>query len=289
MENTQFVSVIFPTLDRGEILVNSIKDILKQDYPSFEIIVVDQTEHQEKEVIDFMKSNPKIKYIHITKKSLPHARNVAATKAKGEILLFLDDDIRIKDPNFISYHQRNFKGNVGLVGGRVVSDFSLKAPDYKETGKLKFFGLKKITHFDGIRKQEIDHAPGGNMSVYKEVFKKVGGYKEIYGGNAHLEETDFCLRVKRAGLKIIFEPKAVLQHLQYQSGGCRVQDIYELRYWINHNYVFFILENYGKLVFVMLAVRQFFWALLSAIKRTEFKMFKVMFSATIDGYRDYYA
>lgn len=126
------------------------------------------------------------------------------------------------------------------------------------------------------------------MSLKKELYKKIGGYKNIYGGNAHLEETDFSLRVKRAGYKIIFEPKAIIRHLRYQSGGNRTKDIYNLRYWITHNYIIFMLENYNPLVAIVLALRQFIWAVLAFTKRGfDGKMFQSIAQGTIDGFRDY--
>lgn len=284
---TKFVSVIFPTLDRDEILLDSLLDVLKQDYPAYEIIVVDQTKSPKREVLEFVQKNQqKINYIHLMQKGSPNARNVAAKAAKGEILIFLDDDIRINQIDFIAKHVRNYQDErVGLVGGRVVETSGRQRGNQDEVGKLKFWGLKKITHFDSKRRQEIDHAPGGNLSVRKEIYFAVDGFKTIYGGNAHLEETDFSLQVKRAGHKLIFEPEASLIHLHFNSGGNRVADIYTLRYWIARNYIVFALENYGRAVATLLAVRELCWAVLSTIKRREIKMFKVMSRGVLDGYR----
>ena len=286
---SKLVSVIFPTLDREKALIFSLKDILAQNYQRLEIIVADQTEVPSKKVLEFCEIHrDKIKYLHLKEKGSPNARNVAVKEAKGEILFFFDDDIKIENSDLISDHLKNYEDvKVGLVGGRVLDDLDAKPSGDATTGRLKFWGLKKITHFDSTKRQEIDHAPGGNMSVKKSIFKKVGGYKTLYPGNAHLEETDFSLRVKRAGYKLVFEPKAVLRHLHFVHGGNRVKDIYALRYWIAHNYIIFELENYGKLPTAILAVRQICWGLLSSIKRGELKMFKTMFSATINGYRYY--
>jgi len=55
--------------------------------------------------------------------------------------------------------------------------------------------------------------------------------------------------VKRAGYKAVFEPMAVLKHLQVPSGGNRAQDIYDFRYWLVKNFVVFYLKNYPKILF----------------------------------------
>jgi len=276
------VSIIIPTLDRQNILINTLKDVLKQDYPDFEIIVVDQTKEPSSSLKDFISKYSQIKYIHLDKKSSPLARNIGVKNASGEIVLFLDDDVEIRDPEFISYHTVNFVDNVGAVGGRVVYDFKDHS-NCRAVGRLQYFGLKEITNFNSTFKTEIDHAPGGNLSCYRQVFESVGGFSEIYKGNAHMEETDFCLRVKRAGYKLIFEPKAVLRHLQVGYGGNRADDLYQFRYWLVHNFIVFYLKNYPKILFPLCFMKELTWALGSAIKRGDGKMFKMMFKAIRDG------
>ena len=282
------VTVIIPTLDRSTILLSTLKDLLKQQYPNFDIIVVDQTNLPAKKVMEFIKKNPPIiKYIHLQKKSSPHARNVGAKKATGEIVLFLDDDVEIKDPNFIQYHVDVYQDEkVGLVGGRVIYN-SQEQPKYQEVGKIKYFGLQEITHFDSVIKTAIDHAAGGNFSCFRELYHEVGGFREIYKGNAHMEETDFCLRVKRTGCQLIFEPKAVVLHLQYPSGGNRIENIYEFRYWLVHNNTLFYLINFPKVLFPLYLLKQIIWASLSSIKRQDIKMFKTMTTAIFNGMRYY--
>lgn len=281
------VSVIIPTVNRSVVLLNTLQDLLKQNYQDFEIIVVDQTDHPKKELLDFIKKNHQIKYVHETRKSSPHARNIGVKNAQGEIILFLDDDVEIKDKNFIKYHLDNYQtSKISLVGGRVIYNWN----DHRalsQVGRLKYWGLKEVTNFDSTIKTEIDHAPGGNLSCYKKIFLAVGGFGEVYKGLAHMEETDFCLRVKRAGYKMIFEPKAVLRHLQAPSGGNRAGDIYEFRYWLVHNYVVFYLKNYPKVLFPLCFVKEFIWALGSGLKRGDLKMFKIMYTAIVDGMKYY--
>ena len=283
------VSIIIPSLDRNKVLISTLRDLLKQNYPNFEIIVVDQTESPNRKFLDFIESHKsKINYINEKKKSSPHARNVGVKLATGEIVLFLDDDVEIKNQKFIQYHVRNFTDlKVGLVGGRVMHLTDGKVPAKLEVGRLKFWGLKEVTHFNATKKSEIDHAAGGNFSVYKKIYGQVGGFAEIYKGNAHMEETDFSLRVKRAGYKLIFEPKAVLLHLQHNQGGNRTRDIYEFRYWLVHNSTVFYLKHYPRVLFPLFFGNKFFWTVTSSLKRRDMKMFRTMFGAIIDGYKYY--
>lgn len=279
------VSVIIPTVDRSKILISTLRDLLKQNYPLFEIIVVDQTINPGQKLLDFIKLHKaKIKYIPEKKKSSPHARNIGVEQANGEIVIFLDDDVEIKSQKFIQYHVQNYTdNNTGLVGGRVIHRTDGRVPKKMDVGRLKFWGLKEVTHFNATQKVEIDHAAGGNFSVYKNIYNQVGGFAEIYKGNAHMEETDFCLRVKRAGYRSIFEPKAVMLHLQHNKGGNRTSDIYEFRYWLVHNSTVFYLKHYPGVLFPLFFGNKFFWTVTSSLKRRDIKMFRTMFGAIIDG------
>lgn len=283
------VSVIIPTLGREEALLNTVTDLIDLEYPGLEIIVIDQTEKSSLRVLDFIHQHQKIiNYIRTNHKSSPKARNLGVKNAIGEILLFVDDDVAIRENNFINYHLENYKDTrVGMVGGRVVYDFKEEPPNKKNAGKLKFLGLKEVTNFNSDLRQEIDFVYGCNFSCRKSVYRAVGGYNDIYIGNAHMEETDLSQQVKKAGYKIVFDPKAVLRHVRTETGGNRVNDIYEFRYWLVHNETVFYLKNYPKALFPLFFVTKFLWAISSGIKRMDMKMFRKMYGAMIDGKRYY--
>jgi cellulose synthase/poly-beta-1,6-N-acetylglucosamine synthase-like glycosyltransferase len=85
-----FISVIIPTYGREEPLVRSIEDVLKQDYPHFEVIVVDQTRSHTPAVQTFLTETAaagKIQLHTLEWASLPGARNFAVRRAKGDVTL----------------------------------------------------------------------------------------------------------------------------------------------------------------------------------------------------------
>ncbi len=284
------VSIIIPTLNRGKQLLNTIQDILKQHYAKFEIIIVDQTLNQDWQVKKYFRDyngKNEVKYIHIKEKGTPNAKNVGANAAKGDILIFLDDDIVIKRNDFIAQHVSNYENpKVGAVGGRVLMNSDRDINEIKEVGKFKYFGLVEITNFNANFRTEIDHVYGCNQSYRREAFVKAGGFKKIFKGNAHYEEADLSMRVKKAGYIIIFDPLAELFHL-HSVGGCRVKNEYELRYWLIHNATLFYLRNYPHYFFIVYFFKQFFWALFSGIKRLDYHMFAIMIEALYQGKKYY--
>ncbi len=49
---------------------------------------------------------------------------------------------------------------------------------------------------------------------YYKTFMKAGKFDGRFGGSAHLEETDMCIRIRKAGYRLVFDPEAELVHLK---------------------------------------------------------------------------
>ncbi|HSX18655.1 MAG TPA: glycosyltransferase family 2 protein [Candidatus Saccharimonadales bacterium] len=90
-------------------------------------------------------------------------------------------------------------------------------------------GVDEIDKGQFSKSREIDMATGAALFVKREVFEKIGYFDEKYF--LYLEDMDFCVRAKKSGFKIIFEPKAVLWHKNAgsSSSGSQLQDYYITR------------------------------------------------------------
>jgi len=66
-------------------------------------------------------------------------------------------------------------------------------------------------------KKETDFASGCCMLIKKEIVEKIGLFDKKYF--MYLEDVDYCLRVKKAGYKIIYQPKAIIWHKNASSSG----------------------------------------------------------------------
>ena len=87
------VSVIIPTRNRTEILNKCLDSLYAQDYPNFEVIMIDaSTNHDTEKIIK--EQYPQVKYIPFLHKAnmRPQSKNLGIEAAKGEILAFIDDD-----------------------------------------------------------------------------------------------------------------------------------------------------------------------------------------------------
>lgn len=91
-EDLIFFSVIIPTYNRADFILNTVNSLLDQTYANFEIIVVDDGSTDETEKIIFSVKNEKLKYYKKENGERGAARNFGANLAKGEYLNFFDSD-----------------------------------------------------------------------------------------------------------------------------------------------------------------------------------------------------
>ena len=186
-------SIIIPTLNRHEIILQTLKYFENQTDSNFEIILVDQSD----ELLNFKKLPKKlakkIKYIQLTLKSAANARNVGAQQAKGDILIFIDDDVQF-DENFIESHIKSYYGNISAVQG-----FVRQMRDIREGLKNRFrvsnFFLTPVNKYKPLEKQKVNDLIGCNFSVKRKIFLKLGGMDLNYIGNGYFEESDFAYRL----------------------------------------------------------------------------------------------
>jgi GT2 family glycosyltransferase len=252
-----FISVVIPTYGREEPLKDSIVDALKQDYCNYEILVVDQTVQHQPEIQAFLEEQAaagKIQWHRLNWASLPGARNYAARRAKGEVILFIDDDVQM-EPGFLTAHAKNYINNpeIGAVAGRVFD--RMKLGDSGGDLEIDFLPPEAMDpgiawyHIDlvhTIKPQQVLTARGCNMSFRREIFIKHGlHFDERFRGSAVREESDFCLRLRQTGYKIWYDPDAYLIHLGEETGGCHDISMRSLKYQITfyHNHFLMGLKN----------------------------------------------
>jgi GT2 family glycosyltransferase len=255
--NVPAISVIVPTYGREEPLRDTLKDVLAQDYPDFEVIVVDQTPTHEPETeacLQQLADAGNIQWLRVDWASLPGARNYAIERSRGEILLFIDDDVQLP-AGYLSAHARNYQDNpkIGAVAGRVFDRMKLS----DSGGGLTIATLPPEAMDPGIawyhidlvhttQPQQVLSARGCNMSFRREVFEQHGlRFDERFRGSAVREESDFCLRFRQTGYIIWYDPQAALVHLGEETGGCHDISTRSLQYQVTfyHNHFFMGLKN----------------------------------------------
>jgi GT2 family glycosyltransferase len=94
--------------------------------------------------------------------------------------------------------------------------------------------------------QRVISARGCNMSFRREIFTKYNvWFDERFRGSAVREESDFCLRLRKTGYEIWYDPEANLIHLGEETGGCHDISTRSLKYQFTfyHNHFLMALKN----------------------------------------------
>ncbi|NJL23495.1 MAG: glycosyltransferase [Leptolyngbyaceae cyanobacterium SM1_3_5] len=248
------ISVIIPTYQREAVLCGTIASLLEQDDSAYEVLIIDQQprhEAQTQRYLEELAAIEKIRWYQVGWASLPGARNFGIRRSRGEIVLFLDDDV-ILPAGFLAAHRRNYdRAEVGAVAGRVFDRQKLAEAEF-EIQDLPLeaidpaIGWYSVDLVHTVKAQPVLTARGCNMSFRREVFTKFGlRFDERFGGSAVREESDICLQLRQTNLQIWYDPIAHLIHLGEETGGCHELDTRSPRYQITfyHNHFWLGIKN----------------------------------------------
>lgn len=243
------VSVVIITRNRPQMVQDCLEHLRKQTVSPGEIIVVDSSTGEDTQAE--LDGYPEVVRLRIPdgRNNMPQARNLGIEHARGEIIAFIDDDSMVREGWLRHLVDGYSLPDVGGVGGRVVDEYEDTRVNLQDQriGLVRESGL--ITANFGLdpgHPVEVDHYRGCNMSFRKDALLPIGGFDHNYTGGNTLEETDVCIRVKRAGYRLIFEPRAVVDHLGVRWLGFqkRAPGILEFFHGTK-NYAYFFFKNFG--------------------------------------------
>lgn len=200
IEVSPHISVIIPTLNRYDYLKDVLKDLEKQDYQNFEVIVVDQSKPFRS---DFYKAfQLDIHVVYQEEKALWLARHTAIKQSKGDYMLLFDDDSRV-DAHWISSHLKCldfFKADIS--SGVSISKVGAEVPEH-----YSFFRVS-------------DQLDTGNVLIKKSVFNAIGLFDRQFE-KQRMGDGEFGLRTYLHGYLNVSNPYAKRLHLKVGSGGLR--------------------------------------------------------------------
>ena len=246
-------SIIIPVNNQLEYTQKCL-DALRKNTPedSYEIIIVNNgSSDGTKEYLKVLKGNVKI-ISNKMNSGFAKACNQGARQADGKYLVFLNNDT-IPQENWLPALAETLKrDNVGIVGSKLVfpdktiqhagvvfTDSSLPYHIYE--------GLPE--HLDFLnREEEYSAVTGACLGIRKELFFQIGMFDEAYLNG--LEDIDLCLKIKKLGKKVIYQPKSELIHFASRTEGRqnhmpRNRQIFlnKWRQWIRRDDFHYYLKN----------------------------------------------
>lgn len=194
------VAVIIPTLNRYACLKDVLKDLEKQDYKNFEVIIIDQSEPFKEDFFNGFQLD--IHLIRQEEKALWTARNTAIKATDASYLLFFDDDSRV-GPDWVSAHLKC----LDYFQADISAGVSLAVTGQKVSESYQYF-------------RWADQFDSGNALVKRTVFKRIGIFDEQFNG-MRMGDGEFAYRAYLQGIKSISNHTAARIHLKAGSGGLR--------------------------------------------------------------------
>ena len=249
------VSVVVPTKDRAESLRACLESIARQHYRHFEIIVVDGGSTDETaQVVEKVLRRTAGSFL-LQEGGLIAQENAGWKSARGEIIIRTDDDV-VADPLWLEGIVEGFavapdiggvtgptiippshRGNRDLflfqeklergnlfwrLVGRIYSNVFMEGDPYAvsrwyESGAFSLgSNFEQCLHLPGPI--EVDHHEACNMAVRKDLLEAVGGFDESFVGIGEYNEPDVSFKIRKLGCRIIFHPKARVNHLPSLAG-----------------------------------------------------------------------
>jgi GT2 family glycosyltransferase len=207
------LSLIVPTRNRRDALLAKLRSLNDQNLPAhaFEVVVCDDGSSDGTQDALAATAYPfELKVLCTQGGEGPAvARNRAATRAAGKLLLMSDDDCTLAAGSLRAHLEAHEKYRRSVVVG------PLRLPPELRHGALRE-PFEQVRPLAGRRASWIN-ATGANSSVPTRLFWEAGGYDEAitgYGG----EDPDLALRLRALGVRFRFEPRAVAFHHGRQLG-----------------------------------------------------------------------
>ncbi len=270
------ITVIIPTYRRPQNLACCLEGLKKQVKPPDEVIII--ARETDRQTWEFLKTfNPEtlcLNPLTVTVPGVIAALNLGLDAAQGEIIAITDDDA-VPRPEWLERLETHFLSDsqVGGVGGRdwmyigtELQDASMHPGASNIVGRVQWFGRVIGNHHIGRGEaREVDVLKGVNMGFRRQAIGDKHFDTRLRGAGAQVHyEIEFCLGLKRAGWKLIYDPLVDVDHYHGQRFDRDQRNNFEKTAMINHVHN----ETLVLLEYLSPVQRLFFlsWALLIGVR-----------------------
>ena len=213
-------SVIVLSYNGAAYLSDCLQAVLQQDYPDFEVIVVDNASTDGSAEL-VAEQFPMVRLIRNTRNlGFGGGNNVGLRAAKGDILVLLNQDTVVHTGWLAAVATALADPTIGIVGCKMLyPDGTIQhagAAVQGERGESIHLGQHEPDHGQYDQPQDVDFVTGAAVAMTRSTFAQVGPLDEGFYPAYH-EDVDWCYRVRSAGLRIVYWPAASLTHRESTS------------------------------------------------------------------------
>jgi glycosyltransferase involved in cell wall biosynthesis len=251
--DTPRLSVVIRSYNRIDALCELLTEVLGQCCEaSFEVVVVEQSTRATEEQrgrLSVLAEDPRVRVLRCPPLGGPRARNVGARAARGDVLLFMDDDDLPAGDGWVAAHLRHFDDPCCLgVTGRYRGEHGGVAPRWSPERAsrlvLSYVPLLRYqqcyNYVDVARPVRVATVHGGNVSLRRSALARFGLWDE---GTPIEDELSFNYRLsarKRPDEYLLYDPEALMIRRVGVAGG---MDKRFLPIWTHGERLFVFLHN----------------------------------------------
>ena len=231
LKSQPLVTILIPNKDQAETLANCLDSIYeKTDYPHFEILVVENNSEKEETFAYYEKMKQEHENFHVVTYqggfNYSAINNFGVRHAKGEYLLFLNNDTEVISPFWIremlGFCQREDTAAVGaklFYPDGLVQHCGVVVGIANYAGHVQNFKTRRDNGYFGRLRavQDISAVTAACMLVKRSVFEEIGGFDESF--EVAFNDVDLCLRMRETGKLIVQDPNVELYHYESKSRG----------------------------------------------------------------------
>jgi GT2 family glycosyltransferase len=238
--------VVVATFNRPDHVRTCLEHLGRQTLAPSEIVVVDSSPHRL--TADVVADFPGVRYIRndAGRGSTGTSRAIGVAETVSEIIAFVDDDAYAEPDWLENIVARYADPAVGAVGGRASNGRPGEEHEgHDAVGRLLPDGtLTGNFAADTGRDLDVDHVLGANMSVRRSALEQIGGIVDLYPGTCLREESDMMLRLGRAGFRIVYTPRALVEHVAGTYARGRRFDV-RYTFYGHRNHVVLLSHTFG--------------------------------------------
>jgi len=224
------VSILIPNRDHCRDLEKCVRSIVDSStYRNFEILIIENGSREKRtfQLYENLKSTGYVTVLDWDDEfNYASINNFAAEHSKGEILLFLNNDTEVIDPEWIEHMLEHAqREEVGAVGAKLLhSDHTVQHAgcfigNISGPSHLYYrFSANSSGYFQRMRIiQNVSAVTGACMMTRKELFRKVGGFDEEL--KMLYNDIDYCMKLQEKSYFIVWTPHALLYHREMATRG----------------------------------------------------------------------
>ena len=216
------LSIILVFYNQAHLSMLCLQSLIQNADISFELIIVDNcSSDSTSELLEKIDNATILR--NEDNAGFVKAVNQAAEQAKGKYILLLNNDAVIHEQTLSSAIESIAADeSIGAVGGKIIlTDGSLQEAGsiIWQDGSCLGYG-RGDDPSDGayMFEREVDYCSGAFLLFRRSDFQELGGFDLDYAP-AYYEESDFCIRLQKKGLRVIYNPQAVITHYEFASSG----------------------------------------------------------------------